>query len=120
MNGFVSKQRASSLLLQKNLVSDKSDESDARAVEVAILGAHKDEVAALSARESVSLAHHQRHVVELINFKGVKNKVHKVLIHIVHLNDEVGLIDCFILRVFAHLVENAFFFKFAELLAHVI
>ena len=74
----------------------------------------------MSTRESVSLAHHKRHVVELIDFKGVKNEVHKVLIYIVHLNDEIRLINRFILRVFAHFVENALFFKFAELLAHVI
>jgi len=74
----------------------------------------------LSARESVSFAHHKRHVVELINFKGIENEVHKVLIHIVHLDDEVCFIDRFILRIFVHFMENALILKLSELLAHVI
>ena len=62
-------------------------------MQVGILGAHEHKILALSTSQSVSLAHHHRHVIELINLQSIQNEVHKVLVNIVHLDDEVSLID---------------------------
>ena len=62
-------------------------------VQVGVLGAHQDEILALTIGESVPLAHHQRHVVEFVDFKRVKDEVDELLIHVVHLDDEVSLVN---------------------------
>ena len=73
MDRLVSQKRAGSLLLHLSGILDHLRELDPVPVQVAILGAHEDKVAALSPGQSVALAHHQRHVIKLVDFKRVED-----------------------------------------------
>ena len=120
MDGFVGQKGASSLLLQQVLILDKLRESDSVSVEVGVLGAHEHKVTALASRQVVPLAHHEGHVIELVDFERVQDQVHEVLIDVVHLDDEVGLVDGFILRIDRCLVQDSLLFQLIQLFAHVI
>lgn len=116
----MSQQGARSLLLQQFLVLHQLGEHDSALVEVGVLGAHENQVATLSPRQAVPLAHHQGHVVKFVDLKCVQDQVHEVLVNVVHLNDEVSLVDSFILGVDWSLVQDALLLQLIELLAHVV
>ena len=61
--------------------------------EVGILWTHEDQVLALTTGKSVPLAHHERHVVEFVHFECIEDQVDEFLVHVIHLNDKVCLIN---------------------------
>ena len=120
MDGFVSQQGAGTLLLHQDLVPNQPHEISSVPIQVTVLGAHEDEVAPLPAREPVALAHHQRHMVKLEDFERVEDQIDKVLVNVVHLNDEVSLVNCFVLLVLADLEQNTLALELAQLLPHLV
>ena len=59
-------------------------------------------------------------MVELVDLEGVENQIYEVLINVIHLNDEVSLIDGLVLRIFGNFIEDASFLQVTQLLSHIV
>ena len=46
-------------------------------------------------------------MIELVDFESVKDEVDEVLIHVVHLNDEVCLVNGLVFVVFTDLMQDS-------------
>ena len=89
-------------------------------VQVGVLGAHEDEVAALAPRQVIPLAHHERHMVEFVDFERVQDQINEVLVYIVHLDYEISFINGLILIMLVDFMQDAFFLESGKLLSHII
>ena len=59
-------------------------------------------------------------MVELVDLEGVENQIYEVLINVIHLNDEVSLIDGLVLSIFGNFIEDASFLQVPQLLSHIV
>ena len=82
-------------------------ERGAEGIQVAVLSAHEHQVPSLTTAKPIPFAHHQRHMIELVDFESVEDQLDKLLVDIVHLNDEICLVDLFTIF-FLGLLKNTF------------
>ena len=108
------------LLLLELFAGDFLEVIGPESVQVGVLGAHEDEVAALAPRQVIPLAHHEGHVVEFVDFERVQDQINEVLVYIVHLDYEISFINGLILIMLVDFMQDAFFLESGKLLSHII
>ena len=58
-------------------------------------------------------------MVKLVNFQSVKDQIDKVLINLIHLDNEISLIDGLILSFVVDLMENTLLSELVKLRSHI-
>lgn len=58
-------------------------------------------------------------MVELVDFKRVEDQIDKLLVNVVHLDDEVGLVNRVVGRVFRYFVQDTLLLELVKLRTHV-